>query len=227
MRTLLRLAILSSIIVVPPAANAQSDAAKALAGAWEISNADHDRICQVALKGDAAAGGLKMEFDRAACSPDFPLLKEAVAWDLLGDNVVRVLGAKGKVLYEFTEVENGTYESLRPGEPLTFLQSAAAAAPPPRTAEEMRGEWSIVRGSSAPICTLTLETTPTGKDEMILQVKPGCDDLVVRFGPVSWHMEHGELVLKSARGPVWRFGEADGTWQRIPEGRDALALVRP
>jgi hypothetical protein len=34
-------------------------------------------------------------------------------------------------------------------------------------------------------------------------------------------------VLKSGCGPVWRFEEADGTWQRIPEGRDALILAWP
>ena len=93
----------------------------------------------------------------------------------------------------------------------------------------MTGDWSVVRGSSDPICTLTLAMTATaaGKDDYALKVQPGCDAAVVGFGPVSWHMENGELVLKSARGPTWRFEENDGTWERVPEGTDPIMLVRP
>src|SRR5437660_12122153 len=131
MRELLRLAAVCGAALAPVEALAQSDADKAMAGAWEISNAEHDKTCAITLKAETAAGGLKLEFDRAACGVDFPPLKEANAWTLIGDSVVRVVSAKGKLLYEFTEVETGTYESLRPGQPLTFLQSAAALGPPP------------------------------------------------------------------------------------------------
>ncbi len=223
----LRLALICLAALAPVTAAAQSDAAKALAGPWEISNADHDKICAVTLRAEPTSGGLKLDFDRAACGTNFPPLKEAAAWDLIGDNVVRVVGAKGKVLYEFTEVEAGTYESLRPGQPLTFLQSAAAVAPPPRTAEQMTGDWSVVRGANAPSCTLTLTLTAAGNDEFALKVQPGCDPVVAGFGPVSWHMDHGDLFLKSARGPSWRFEDSDGTWQRVPEGKDPIMLVRP
>jgi hypothetical protein len=225
MQACVRLALICLATLVPLKAAAQSDAAKALAGPWEISNADHDKTCAITLRADTTP--FKLEFDRAACGVDFPPLKEATAWELIGDDVVRVVGAKGKVLYEFTEVESGTYESLRPGQPLTFLQSAAALGPPPHTAEQMTGDWSVVRGSSAPICTLTLAMTAAGKDEYAIKVQPGCDPVVIAFGPASWHMEHGELVLKSTRGPTWRFEDNDGTWQRVPEGRDAIMLVRP
>jgi Protease inhibitor Inh len=229
MRACLYLALVCCAALAPVEVAAQSDAAKAMAGPWEISNADHDKICAVTLRGDTTAGGLKLDFDRAACGTDFPPLKEAVAWDLIGDNLVRIVGAKGKVLYEFTEVESGTYESLRPGQPLTFLQSAAAAGPPPRTAEQMTGDWGVARGANPPACTLTLtmNPAPVGKDELALKVAPGCDPVIVRFGPVSWHMERGELILRSARGTIWRFEESDGTWQRIPEGPDPIMLVRP
>ena len=40
----------------PPAA--PNAAAAALAGPFEISNADHDQICNVTLKADAGPGGL-------------------------------------------------------------------------------------------------------------------------------------------------------------------------
>jgi hypothetical protein len=227
MRVFLRLALVCGAGLLPLSAVAQSDAEKGMAGAWEISNAEHDKTCPVTLKAETTAGALKLDFDRSACGANFPPLKEANAWTLVSDGVVRILGAKGKVLYEFTEVENGTFESLHPGQPLTFLQSQAALGPPPTTAEQMTGDWSVVRGSSAPICTLTLAMTVAGKDEYALKVQPGCDAGVVGFGPVSWHMDNGELVLKSARGPTWRFEENDGTWELVPEGSDAIMLVRP
>ncbi len=227
MRALARFVAIGFAALAPTAASAQSDAVKAMVGVWEISNADHDKTCSVTLGGDTAPGGFKLDFNRTACAADFPPMKETGAWNLIGDDVIQLLNPKGKVLYEFTQTEGGIYESLRPGQPLTFLQNAAAAAPPPKTTEEMTGEWSVVRGASAPICSLTLTLQPAGKDELSLKVGSGCDPAVLRFGPVSWHMEHGELVLKSARGPTWRFEEADGTWQRVPEGTDPIMLVRP
>ena len=222
-----RFAAMAFAVLAPAVASAQSDAVKALVGVWEVSNADHDKTCPITLGAENAAGGFKLDFNRTACATDFPPLKEAGAWNLVGDDVIQIVNPKGKVLYEFTETEGGIYESLRPGQPLTFLQNAAAAAPPPKTTAEMTGEWSVVRGASAPICTLTLSLQPAGKDELSLKVQPGCDPTVASFGAVSWHMEHGELVLKSARGPTWRFEEADGTWQRVPEGTDPIMLVRP
>ena len=129
MRALARFAAMIFAALIPTVASAQSDAAKALVGAWEISNADHDKTCSITLGIENAAGGLKLDFNRTGCGADFPPLKEAGAWNLIGDNVIQVLNPKGKVLYEFTEVEGGIYESLRPGQPLTFLQNAAAAWP--------------------------------------------------------------------------------------------------
>ena len=39
-------------------------------------------------------------------------------------------------------------------------------------------------------------------------------------------MDHGELVISSAKGS-WRFEEAgEIAWRRIPEGKDPLWLVR-
>ena len=47
-------------------APAPSDAAKAMVGAWEISNAARDKTCPLAFKLDAGAGGFKLELDPAA-----------------------------------------------------------------------------------------------------------------------------------------------------------------
>lgn len=211
-----------------PAAPAPANApGAALAGAYEISNADHDQICNVTLKADTGPSGMKLDFNRADCAAKFPLLKDVTVWNLVGDNTVKLSDGKGKVLYEFTEVENGMYESLKAGQPLTFLQSAAAAANVVRTLEQMTGDWGVVRGSGDPICTFTLLNKPTAvAGDLQVQVQPGCDAGIARFAATAWQMDRAELLVKNARGQIWKFGENDGIWQRIPEGPDAIMLVK-
>jgi hypothetical protein len=206
---------------------APNEAAAALAGPFELSNADHDQICNLTLKADTGPGGMKLEFNRADCAAKFPLLKDVTAWSLVGDNTVKLTDSRGRVFYEFSEVENGMYESLKAGQPLTFLQSAAAAANVVRTIEQMTGDWGVVRGSGDPVCTFTLLNKPTAiAGDLEVKVQPGCDPGIARFAAIAWQMDRAELVVKNARGQIWRFGENDGIWQRIPEGPDAIMLVK-
>jgi hypothetical protein len=108
-----------------------------------------------------------------------------------------------------------------------FIQAAAALGPPPKEAEQMTGDWSVVRGAGKPICTVTLANTAAGPD-LALKLKPGCDAIVTRFAPAAWQMDRGELLLKNARGQTWRFEESDAaTWSRVPETAEPLLLVRP
>jgi hypothetical protein len=206
--------------------DAGADPAKAMAGTWEISNGDRDKVCLVTFKADAAARGYKLEFDRPTCIASFPPLRDAAAWLLNGDDV-HVLDAKGKPLYEFNQVETGMYESLKAGQPLTFLQNAAlaAAGAANKTADQMTGEWNVVVGGEPPICTLSLSNKAAGTD-FAVTVKPGCAAIVTAFAPVTWRMERGDLLLKSARGATWRFEDSDGNWQRVPEGQQSLMLTR-
>jgi hypothetical protein len=207
----------------PPTA---AEAAKALAGGYEMSNADRDRTCILTLKPDSGPGGFKLEFDRNACVAAFPPLKDVAAWSLFND-AIRLTDAKGKIAFEFTEVEDGMYESLRAGQPLTFLQNAVVAKEAVRTSEQVSGDWNMVRSAGTPICMLTLSTAPAGAGDLTVQVKPGCDASVTRFAPTQWQMDRGELLLKSARGQVWRFEDANGAWQRVPTDRDPVMLTRP
>lgn len=215
----------------PPADEAPQstdpDSIGALIGAWEISNADHDQICAVTFKRDpGAAGGMKLDFNRADCAAKFPPLKEVVAWTL-NDDTVKLNDSKGKPLYEFTEVENGMYESLRAGQPLTFLQSAAAAADVVRNVSQMTGDWGIVRGSGDPVCIITLLNAPAAVvGDLVVSVKPGCDKGIAGFGFAGWQMDKNELVLKSSTSRIWRFEENNGIWQRVPEGADGIMMVK-
>jgi len=204
-----------------------SDEAKAMAGgSWEFSNADRDKRCTVVFKTDAAAAGMKLEFD-STCAGAFPFVKEIVGWALAQNDFLRMLDGQGRSLLEFSEVESHIYEAPRPGEGILFLQASTAVGPPPKEADQMLGDWALVRGAGKPICSMTLAKTPVG-DDLSLKLKPGCDPLVTRFAPTAWQMDRGELVLKNARSQTWRFAEGEaGTWQRVPEGPTPLLLVRP
>jgi hypothetical protein len=201
----------------------ERDPAAAMIGSWEFSNADHDKICRFSFRADAAPGGHRLDIDKN-CPNIFPSTKNISGWTVDKYGALRLLDAGGKPVLELTEVESGMFDGFQPDEGRYILQAAAAA--PVHSSDEMVGDWAIARGTGKPICTLTLANTATGTD-LALKIKPGCDALITRFGPTSWHMDGGELVLLSPRGQTWRFEENDtNTWQRVPETPDPVLLVR-
>lgn len=205
-------------------APASADAMTAMIGNWEFSNADRDKVCRFIFRPDAVVGGYKVDIDRN-CATLFPSTKDVIGWTLDSFGTLRLLDKAGNGVIELTEAENGIFDGFQPGEGRYVLQSAAAA--PPRTAEELVGDWGIARATGKPICLLTLANNPANGDNLPLKVKPGCDAFVARFGPVSWRVDRGELVLVSARGQSWRFEEDDpNTWTRVPESADPVILVR-
>jgi Protease inhibitor Inh len=205
-------------------APASADAMMAMIGNWEFSNADRDKVCRFIFRPDTAAGGYKVDIERT-CATLFPSTKDVIGWTLGSFGTLRLLDKAGNAVIELTEAENGIFDGFQPGEGRYVLQSAAAA--PPRTAEDLVGDWGIARGTGKPICLLTLANNPASADNLPLKVKPGCDAFVARFGPVSWRVDRGELILVSARGQTWRFEEDDlNTWTRAPESADPVILVR-
>ena len=223
--------IVLAIVGLAAGAHAQaplSDEAKAMAdGTWEFSNADRDKRCTLTFRTEPAAAGMRLEFDRG-CVALFPFVKGIVGWSLTQNDFLRLLDAKGQSVLEFSEVESRIYEAPRPGEGILFIQASTAVGPPPKEADVMFGDWALLRGGGGKaICTMALADTPVGDDYYALKLKPGCDALVTRFAPTAWQMDRGELVLKNARNQSWRFAEGDGSaWQRVPEGRQPLTLVR-
>lgn len=203
---------------------ALSEAASAMVGAWEFSNADHDKVCRFNFRSDVMADGYKLDADKT-CAPLFPSIKDIAAWAVDSYGTLRLLDARGRVVIELSEAETGIFDGFQPGEGRYVLQSAASA--PVRSAEDMVGDWAIARGAGKPICTLTLANNAVGSESWTLKVKPGCDPLITRFGPTSWRIDQGDLVLVSGRGQIWRFEENDrNTWLRVPESADPVLLVR-
>jgi len=209
----------------PP--NAPADPFHGMIGAWEFSNADHDKICHFTFRSDTSLGGYRLDIDKN-CPSLFPSTKDMVAWAVDNYGSLKLLDARGNAVVELTEVENGMYDGFTPEEGRYILQTAAAA--PMRTADDMAGDWAVARTAGKPICMLTLANSPAspaGPDPLALKVKPGCDAAVTRFNPAGWRMDQGELVLLSQRGETWQFEENDAnTWQRVPESTDPILLVR-
>ena len=208
----------------PPSEAAKPEPSAVMSGAWEFSNADRDKVCRFVFRPDGAAGGYKLDIDRN-CATLFPATKDIVAWTTDKFGALRLIDAHGGAVLELTEAETGIYDGFEPGQGRYILQIAAAL--PVRSADGMVGDWAFARGTGKPICALTLANTAAGNDALALKVKPGCDPLITRFGPSSWRMNQGELLLLSPRGQTWRFEENDAnTWQRVPESSDPILLVR-
>jgi hypothetical protein len=204
---------------------AATDAAKELAGGWEISNSDRDKRCAVTFSVDAVQGGRKLALD-PDCGNVFPTFKEIVVWTLGPKDEVRLLDSKGAAVVEFTEVESGLYESERTAEGLYFMQAQAAIKAEIRSPEQIVGDWKFLRELDKTLCVLTLSGTTDGADSYKLIVKPPCDAAIVGFGLSTWRLDRDQLVL-TGRGGSWRFAESDPTiWERIPLSTDPLLLMR-
>lgn len=223
----LLLAFVASIGAAMAQAPAPGDAAKAMAGTWELSNSERDQLCNLTFKTDSARSGFKVEYD-PACGDSIPVLKDVEGWSLANETL-RLLDARGRVVFEMSEVEVGMFEGERKGEGLYFLQTAesAAAFAPKRSVEEMAGDWTLLR-SDKPVCAMTLTDRATkGFDEFVLSLRGSCDPALAKLAPNVWRLDRGELVLASPNGQVWRFQENEPKrWRRVPEGAEPLELLK-
>jgi hypothetical protein len=230
--TLQALLVLAAVVAAPQASAQQrpitsNETFKTMIGKWEISTADRDRMCHLTFKSDPTGAVFKLEADKA-CAAQMPELKEVIGWTIGGLDLVKLMDGKGKPVLEFSEVESGIFEAQRPGEGIFFMQNAASVpAGASISLDQMAGDWSVVRGSGKTVCTITLTNTAAGDDAFALRLKPGCESFVTGFGPAAWYLDRGELVLRSKAGRFWRFEANDATnWQRVPEGREPINLVR-
>ena len=224
--------LLSFLIVLPsgsagpaPAPAAPSEAAKAMVGKWEFSNADRDKICNIVFRTDSGAVGMKLEFEQA-CFGHFPFIKEIVGWRLGENDFLRLLNAKGRSVLEFSEVESRMFEAPRPGEGILFIQSLAAVAPD-ITAEQMNGDWAVVRGSGQDhLHAYALGARPWARVSHSRSTRGASRSsrASIRCHGVS---NAAGSTLASARGDTWLF-EADdpANWHRIPQTADPVLLVR-
>jgi hypothetical protein len=220
---------LAALIIAAPglarAESAVSEAAQGMVGGWEISNVDRDRRCPLTFSVEPVPGGYKIDLD-SGCATAFPPFGNVAAWTFGPKDVLRFVDAKGGVVLEFTEVENGLFESERGPQGLLFLQTQAALKVELRTVAQMVGDWSLMREADKPLCRLTLSDAAAGNEAYRVIVKPGCDSTIAAFNPTSWRLDRDQIILTGSDGR-WRFSESDPTvWERVPLSVDPLLLVR-
>jgi len=223
--------VVATLAISIPGASAQapapSDAAQAMAmvGAWEISNAARDKTCPVTFTLDVGDGRFKLELD-PGCGAAFPPLKDVGAWAMGPNDSVRLFDSKGVVILDFSEVESGMYEAERKGEGLFFMRTQAAIKAATVTAEQLFGDWTLLKEFEKPLCKLTLSNASAGGESYKIVVKAGCDASIAGFAPSTWRLQDNELLF-SGRTGTWRFAESDATtWERIPPSTDPLLMMR-
>jgi hypothetical protein len=217
-------------IAAQPPDTAVPDAAppaqpRTMAGSWEFSNADREKTCTVTFRNDAAKVGKRVEFE-PKCATLFSFVPDVAGWRLNDNDFLRLLDAQGNSVLEFSEVESGIFEAPKAGEGILFIQNPTDLGPAPKTADQIKGDWEVIRRTGKAICALTLSDTAQG-EEFVVRLQPGCDPVVARFAPATWQMDRGEIILRAANGQAWRFEETDDQkWQRIPQTANPLLMVR-
>jgi hypothetical protein len=199
---------------------------KDMVGQWELSTTERSKTCVVTLKGDSTPQGLKLELE-PGCAAALPFTKSIAAWNIRGLDIVRLQDAAGESVIDFTEVETGIFEGLRTGEGIYILQNLAAARSLAKSMDQMIGDWAMVRGNGESICGLTLTNTEASADNFQVFLKPKCDPAITAFAPTQWRLDHGQILLMSARGETWQFEADDNAqWRRVPDSTDPLILLR-
>jgi Protease inhibitor Inh len=224
------LALLASLASLALGSQAWSQDAstlkKDMIGQWELSTTERSKTCVVTLKSDATPQGLKLELE-PGCAAALPFTKDIAAWNVKGLDIVRLQDAAGESVIDFTEVETGIFEGLRTGEGVYLLQNLAAARSLAKSMDQMIGDWAMVRGNGESICGLTLTNTEAGPDNFQVFLKPKCDPAITAFAPTQWRLDHGQILLMSARGETWQFEADDNAqWRRVPDSADPLIMLR-
>jgi hypothetical protein len=133
MRT--RIAIAFLLLATPAfgqraAQPALGESAQGMLGTWELSNAARDKKCTAIFKDTRTQVGMRVEFD-SNCATAFPLMAQVAGWSFPDGDLLRLFDSAGRMLTEFSEVEDGIYEAPTPGVGVLFLQNPAAAARKP------------------------------------------------------------------------------------------------
>jgi hypothetical protein len=227
MRLIAPIAALALLVAGGAHAQDKPDPAQ-LAAAYQLANADGDRVCAMTLKPDTAGAAFAISFDKAACADAIAFTGDVTAWTPGPGDSILLLGAKGVLIAEFTEGVGGNWEALREGDGVYFLTNPSLADPAKQAQPaDLFGSWNVARTAGKPVCRMEFKQEVTGDGGYQLALAPDCDAGIVRFGPVSWRLERGDLVLASAKGETLRFAlQEEGGWAKVPESNRPLLLTR-
>ena len=229
MKTCISFALTACVVLaaaMPAKAQDATTLKKEMVGQWELSTTDRSKTCVVTMQDDTTPQGLKLELE-PGCATALPFSKDIKAWSIKGLDIVRLLDATGEAVLDFTEVEKGIFEGVRPNEGVYIMQNLAAARSLAKSQDQMIGDWAMVRGNGNTICGLTLTNNDAGNDNFQVFLKPKCDAAIAAFPPTPWRLEHGQILLMSDRGETWHFEADDNAqWRLVPDSADPLILLR-
>lgn len=218
-----------------PVQETPAQVAQRLADSYQLTNADGDRICPLALATKAVrppAGVdhplFSLSLDRAACAEQITFATDIASWSPGPGDSIRLHAASGRLVAEFTEGAGGTWEALRERDGVYFLVNPrlAQAAPLAQPAD-LFGLWRLSRGPDTPFCTVMLDEQPFGDGDYPLAPDDGCGPLLGPLSPERWRLEAGDLLLLRDKGEPLRFAaQEDGSWLKVPEDRTPLMLSR-
>ena len=138
-----------------------------MVGGWEISNADRDRRCPMTFSVEPAPGGYKIDLD-AELRHRLSVARQRRGLELRTQGCAAAARRQGR---RGARVHRGRERHVRiraRREGLLFLQTQAAFKVETRTADQIVGDWSLLREADKPLCRLTLSehrraaTMPTG-----------------------------------------------------------------
>jgi len=202
---------------------------RALAANYELANADGSRKCRMMLETRQAGSGFALVYNRAQCSQLFGYLGDVTAWLPGVAGAILFIRSNGKTVIEFTEGVGGVYEAIRENDAVYFLSNLQFVDPSERPQiTDLFGDWNLSRPGGAPICRITLSDTSAGEERFAVTVQAGCDATIMRFGPVAWRFERGDVVLLSPSGESLRFGRQEGGgWTKVPDTPRPLLMTKP
>jgi hypothetical protein len=218
-KLLVALAALAFAAVADAQVPAQDNAAaRALASNYQLADALGERKCLITLEARAVAQGFAMTFDRTLCRAVFAHLAEVVAWQPAPAGGINFVSAKGLAITEFSEGVGGVCEAIRDNDGVYFLSNLRIADNSETQAPDLIGDWSLSRPGGPSICRIRLTNEQTSDNRFAVRVAQGCDGAITAFGPVSWQLSSGDVLLFSKAGDLIRLGKNDeGVWSRLPD----------
>lgn len=199
----------------------ENNAARALASNYQLTDGVGERKCAITLESKTATGGLTLSYDRAACRALFPHLAEVSAWQPAPAGGINFVTSKGTVVTEFSEGVGGVYEAIRENDGVYFLTNLKIADTSETKIDDVAGDWSLSRPDGPTICRITLTKEVAGSNLFAIRIASGCDSAITAFGPASWQLSNGDVVLYSKEGDVIRLGKNwEGVFARVPDQKN-------
>ncbi len=154
-------------------------------------------------------------------------MPEIAGWRLNDNDFLRLLDAQGNSVLEFSEVESGIFEAPKPGEGILFIQNPTDLGPAPKTAEQMKGDWNVIRRTGQR--DLRADPVEHRGRRGVRRARAAAAAIRwwrgLRRRPGRWIAARSCCARPTASPGASRRRE-DAKWQRIPQTANPLLMVR-